>query len=214
MLCTLEKWRGLMLLSLLKMFGPEEQVHEQVKREVLDDLGKVRDMIGNPTERQSAADTLVKLALLELKSSAFNEAQRLWQQYQCLLTTRNFEDDQTIQLQLEDFDFTGLKDLLGERPEKESAESTLSKTFHLRLGRIESTVRERLSLAKRSVHEPEIFAREFRKLKAADAELGDYLKLYKDIQGKRPVFDLCVRTRVGIALLTLAFSNWKIQQHL
>ncbi|CAK9102307.1 Uncharacterized protein SCF082_LOCUS47818 [Durusdinium trenchii] len=182
-LCTLEKWRGLMLLSLLKMFGPEEQVHEQVKREVLDDLGKVRDMIGNPTERQSAADTLVKLALLELKSSAFNEAQRLWQQYQCLLTTRNFEDDQTIQLQLEDFDFTGLKDLLGERPEKESAESTLSKTFHLRLGRIESTVRERLSLAKRSVHEPEIFAREFRKLKAADAELGDYLKLYKDIQG-------------------------------
>ncbi|CAK8989493.1 unnamed protein product [Durusdinium trenchii] len=180
-LCTLEKWRGLMLLSLLKMFGPEEQVHEQVKREVLDDLGKVRDMIGNPTERQSAADTLVKLALLELKSSAFNEAQRLWQQYQCLLTTRNFEDDQTIQLQLEDFDFTGLKDLLGERPEKESAESTLSKTFHLRLGRIESTVRERLSLAKRSVHEPEIFAREFRKLKAADAELGDYLKLYKEM---------------------------------
>ena len=150
----------------------------------LDDLHK---MILDPATRQPAAAKLVNLGITDLKSPTFNEAKRSFQQCHCLLNARNAEDDKVIQGALENFDFKGLKELLGQVPEDASGEDASTKTFHHRLDRIKETVLDRLTLTKQSLPQPDQFAVEFRKLQGAEREIGDYLKLYKDLQ---PSFNL------------------------
>ena len=136
----------------------------------------------DPMQRQTAASKLSSLNLADLQSAAFNEAKRSLQEYRCLLNARNVEDDKAIQWALESFNFKGLKELLGEAPDMASAENATTKLFQQRLDAIKQVVLDRLTLAGRSLLEPEKFAAEFRSLKAAEKEIGEYLKLYQDCE--------------------------------
>ena len=140
-------------------------------------------MILDPMQRQSAAAKIASLNLADLHSAAFDEAKRSLQECRCVLNARNSEDDQVIQSALEGFDFKGLKELLGEVPDAMGAENAATKLFHHRVDQIKQVVLDRLTLAKQSLLQPRKFALEFRKLKAAEAEIGDYLKLYQDHPG-------------------------------
>jgi hypothetical protein len=138
-------------------------------------------MIMDPMQRQCAAAKLATLCLSDLRSTAFNEAKRSLQEYRCSLNARNSQDDQVIQSALESFDFKGLKELLCEAPGTASAETAATKLFHQRLDAIQRVVLDRLTLVKQSLPQPSKFAIDFRKLKAAEAEIGDYLHLYQDL---------------------------------
>eukprot|EP00438_Fugacium_kawagutii_P007254 Skav211574 [mRNA] locus=scaffold2228:360551:362633:- [translate_table: standard] len=138
-------------------------------------------MILDPMQRQSAAAKLKDLELLwDLQSSAFEDAKVSLQQCRDVLTARNAEDDKVIQEALEKFNFKGLKDLLGQVPDIASADDAASKLFHQRLERVKEAVQERLTLAKRYLLQPDKFATEFRRVKDAEQEIGDYLGRYKD----------------------------------
>ena len=175
----LEKWREQKLFSLLERLGNEGPL-EQVKRQVDSDLSTLYDMVRDPMKKQTAADTLRALAMFELQHPVFDEAKQRLQMCQSLLNQRNFDDDKALCNQLENHDFHGLKELLGEAPGKENADSDWGKVFTQRLGKIQGAIGDRMSLAKRSIFKPEDFAREFARLKEAEKEIGEYLKLYKD----------------------------------
>ena len=151
-------------------------------KELLEDLESMKDRILDPMQRQAAAESLAKLDLSvsELKHRVFNEAQRRLTMYKDLLNSRNVEDDKAIQWHLENFNLKGVRELLGHAPEKDAAENASSKVFHERMARIEKSVRDHLALAKQSILQPEAFAAEFGKLNAAEKEISEYLKLYKD----------------------------------
>eukprot|EP00438_Fugacium_kawagutii_P023340 Skav200220 [mRNA] locus=scaffold3745:326750:344325:- [translate_table: standard] len=85
--------------------------------------------------------------------------------------------ERVLQLAIQDFNFKGLKELLGKVPE--STEDELAKTFHQRLDRIKQAVLDRLILAKQSLPQPEKFAAEFRNLKEAETEIGEALTAKK-----------------------------------
>ena len=140
----------------------------------------MHEMIMDPMQRQTAASKLGSLNLADLQNAAFNEAKRSLQEYRCLLNARNVEDDKAIQWALESFNFKGLKELLGEAAGTASAENAATKLFHQRLDAIKQVVLDRLTLVKQSLLEPEKFTTEFRSLKAAEREIGEYLKLYQD----------------------------------
>eukprot|EP00438_Fugacium_kawagutii_P007251 Skav211571 [mRNA] locus=scaffold2228:304672:305133:- [translate_table: standard] len=148
-------------------------------------------MILDPMQRQSAAAKLKDLELLsDLQSSAFDDAKVSLQQCRCVLTARNAEDDKVIQEALEKFNFKGFKDVLGQVPDK-SADDAASRLFHQRLERVKEAVLERLTLAKQCLLQPDQFATEFRKVKEAEQEIGDYLGSFKDrlcSQQPKPVF--------------------------
>ena len=76
--------------------------------------------------------------------------------------------------------FQRFEGAFGEAPGTASAETAATKLFHQRLDAIKHVVLDRLTLAGRSLLEPEKFATEFRSLKAAEREIGEYLKLYQD----------------------------------
>ena len=175
----LDKWQEQKLLSLLERLGNERQL-EQVKRQVDSDLTMLYDMVRDPMKRQAAADMLDKLALSDLQHSVFDEAKPRLQMCQALLNRRNVEDDKALYNQLENHDFHGLRELLGEAPGKENADSDWGKVFTQRLVKIQGAIVDRMSLAKQSIFKPEEFAKEFARLKEAEKEIGEYLKLYKD----------------------------------
>lgn len=165
----------------------------------------MHEMIMDPMQRQTAASKLGGLNLTDLQSAAFNEAKRSLQEYRCLLNARNVEDDKAIQWALESFNFKGLKELLGEAPGTASAETAATKLFHQRLDAIKHVVLDRLTLAGRSLLEPEKFATEFRSLKAAEREIGEYLKLYQDCGIPRSS-KLCSPCHCAIPLTSLSLS--------
>ena len=104
--------------------------------------------------------------------------------------------------------FKGLKELLGEAPGTASAETAATKLFHQRLDAIKHVVLDRLTLAGRSLLEPEKFATEFRSLKAAEREIGEYLKLYQDCGIPRSS-KLCSPCHCAIPLTSLSLSPKK-----
>ena len=174
----LEKWRTERYSALLEQLVDGKELEQQVERDLLQHLSKVQEMILDGTQRPAAADCLAKLLIGDLQNPAFHQAKMLLQQYLGMLHARNVEDDQALKWHLEEFDFKGLKKLLGPTPEEGVAGT--QEIFHQRLERIHHTVRSRIALAKESIHIPTSFAKEIYKLKAAQEDIGDYLERYKD----------------------------------
>lgn len=177
-LCQLEQWEGQKLEALLERFGHRHA--ERVRGQIDADLTALHEVVQDPLKRQAAAAKLANLALPSLRNAVFDEAKRRAQTYELLLRLRNVEDDKALYLQLDNNDFRGLKELLGQVPEKENAETEWAKVFHRRLSSIQEAVADRMSLAKQSIFNPPDFAEEFGRVREANKEVGEYLKLYKD----------------------------------
>ena len=151
----------------------QKQVEEGLSK-FLDDVHK---MVMDPMQRGTATECLAQLAIKDLQNSAFSQAKRRQLQFLEFLNARNAEDDKIIRSCIEEFDFTGFKKHLGQPPDKGSPETE----FHQYLEQVLSSVRNRLELAKQSMSNPAEFIKDMNKLKAAKEEIGDYLKLYKDL---------------------------------
>ena len=121
-----------------------------------------------------------------------------------MLNARNVEDDKAIQWALESFNFKGLKELLGEAPGTASAETAATKLFHQRLDAIKHVVLDRLTW-RGDLSSSQKFATEFRSLKAAEREIGEYLKLYQDCGIPRSS-KLCSPCHCAIPLTSLSLS--------
>ena len=151
----------------------QKQVEEGLSK-FLDDVHK---MLMDPMQREAATECLAQLAIKDLQNSAFNEAKRRQPQLLALSNARNAENDKIFRSGIEEGDFTGFKKHLGQPPDKGSPETE----FDQRLEQVLSSVRNRIELAKQSISNPAEFIKDMNKLKAAKEEIGDYLKLYKDI---------------------------------
>ena len=134
-------------------------------------------LLMDPMQREAATECLAQLAIKDLQNSAFNEAKRRQPQLLALSNARNAENDKIFRSGIEEGDFTGFKKHLGQPPDKGSPETE----FDQRLEQVLSSVRNRIELAKQSISNPAEFIKDMNKLKAAKEEIGDYLKLYKDI---------------------------------
>ena len=181
---ALEGWHKQGLQTLLCDLGDEDHLRKfqkQVEEGLSKFLDDVYKMLMDPRQRGIAAERLAQLAIKDLQNSAFSQAKRRQLEFLDILNARNAEDDKIIRSCIEAFDFTGFRELLGQAPDKGSPDRGHSKLFFQRLEQVVTSVRNRLELAKQSTSDPAELMKEMNKLKAAKEQIGDYLKLYKDL---------------------------------
>ena len=181
---ALEGWHQQGLQTWLADLGDEDHLtkfRKQVEEGLSKFLDDVHKMLMDPMQRGTATECLAQLTIKDLQNSAFSQAKRRQLQFLDILNARNAEDDKIIRSCIEEFDFTGFRELLGQAPDKGSPEGGQSKLFFQRLEQVVTSVRNRLELAKQSTSHPAELMKEMNKLKAAKEQIGDYLKLYKDL---------------------------------
>lgn len=180
----MEGWHKQGLQTLLCDLGDEDHLRKfrkQLEEGLSKFLDDVHKMLMDPLQRGTATECLAQLTIKDLQNSAFSQAKRRQLEFLDILNARNAEDDKIIRSCIEEFDFTGFRELLGQAPDKGSPEGGQSKLFFQRLEQVVTSVRNRLELAKQSTSDPAELMKEMNKLKAAKEQIGDYLKLYKDL---------------------------------